>query len=466
VNEEENRIDINMHKSLVYMIGFHEITQGESSQSFINEIISRWPGVNTHIQHPEQRAEQNSQNKNIPAFEHISSCAQVMSNRVSQDHEPTVCVLFLKGDAPHEGFFPFLDHLIERSIPLLIIANHFSSISSRLSEEAGVIVCPSNESADCVAARIHALVARQRVVEDLRRDLQTARRFQSGLNREMTKMDEELQLAAMIQREFLPKKLPELNDLRFGVFFRPVGFVSGDIYHITRLDEHHVAFFLADAVGHGVPAALMTMIIAHSLTMKEIYRDSYRIIPPGEVLAHLNESILSHHAENGRFATSVYGITDTRDYTTTIAAAGHPPPLHINGQGESEFIDAKGGLLGVFPDEVYEEISFTLKKGDRLFIYSDGFEMAFPKENAVDLLNPTHRRLPSLRYLDEIKNACKPDTSVEETIEELRHAIDRQPGSLHQVDDLTGICLARQDIANTKSKQQKATITNKKQLAA
>jgi len=442
-----------MKQSLIYTIGFLDESTEKNHLTFINQLKKHWPNSD-------------SDTSRNPKYRPFSSCTQALDTLSSEDHAPAACALSMNSETPEDGFFPLLDHLIEQSIPLLIITNHFSLINDHLAEEKGVIVCPQNESTDCMAARLQTLVARQTVITNLRRDLQTARRFQGGLNREIIKIDEELQLAATIQREFLPRSLPEVNDLRFGVFFRPVGFVSGDIYHITRLDEHHVAFFLADAVGHGVPAALMTMIIAHSLTMKEISRDSYRIIPPGEVLAHLNESILNHHAENGRFATAVYGIIDTRDYNTTIAAAGHPPPLHINGQGESQFIDAKGGLLGVFPDETYQEISFTLNEGDRLFIYSDGFEMAFPNQSTCNLTDPKARRLPSLRYLDEIRSACAPGSDVEETINTLRHAIDREPGSLHQVDDLTGICLARQKIANSKPKQQKAELTNKTQLAA
>jgi len=440
-----------MQHSLLFLF---EIEDADTAVSSVAEqILAHWPGRERMTEEPPGGFHSAAE---LPQIKMVSSFSVVIENGWPDHREPSACVVLVNGETLEEGFFPFLDYLEERSVPLLIIAKHFSVIHDRLAEESNVIICSSDEPAEQLAARLHALMLRQRVVRELRRDLQIARRFQGGLNREINRIEEELQLAAMIQREFLPKELPELGDLRMGVFFRPVGFVSGDIYHISRLDEHHVGFFLADAVGHGVPAALMTMIIAHSLTMKDIYRDSYRIIPPGEVLAHLNDSILNHHADNGRFATSVYGVIDTRNYHTTIAAAGHPSPLRINQDGESEFIEAKGGLLGVFPDEVYEEVSFTLEEGDRLFIYSDGFEMAFPNPKTCNLADPKQRRLPSLRYLDEIRRACGLDASVEETIEALRHAVDREPGSLHQVDDLTGICLARQRLAGEVLKEEEA----------
>jgi sigma-B regulation protein RsbU (phosphoserine phosphatase) len=53
----------------------------------------------------------------------------------------------------------------------------------------------------------------------------------------------------------------------FGVLYRPAGYVSGDIYNVAKARRPHTGFFIADAVGHGVPAALLTMIISRSLPM-------------------------------------------------------------------------------------------------------------------------------------------------------------------------------------------------------
>ena len=74
------------------------------------------------------------------------------------------------------------------------------------------------------------------------------------------KLDEELRLAARIQCEFLPQEFPTMAGVGFDVLYRPAGYVSGDTYDVQQIDDRLVAFYVADAVGHGVPAALLTML--------------------------------------------------------------------------------------------------------------------------------------------------------------------------------------------------------------
>ena len=65
---------------------------------------------------------------------------------------------------------------------------------------------------------------------------------------QITQIDEEMRLAARLQVDFLPRTLPEVDGVAFNVFFRPASYVSGDIYDVTRLDEDHIGFFVADAL--------------------------------------------------------------------------------------------------------------------------------------------------------------------------------------------------------------------------
>lgn len=244
-------------------------------------------------------------------------------------------------------------------------------------------------------------------------------------------MHEEMQLAAMVQREFLPRTLPSLHGFEFGVLWRPAHYVSGDIYDVTRLDENHVGVFVADAVGHGVPAALMTMVIQRTLPMKEVRDRSYRIVPPGEALRVLNEEMIKRQGETTRFATAAYAVINCRTREVTVAAAGHPVPYHVKAGGGLRAVETAGGLLGVFEGEEFEEVTFTLGRGDSLLLYSDGFENAFPSAERT--------RIPTKKYLHEFEELAECATP-EAMIERIGRRVDEQPGSLHQQDDLTFIC--------------------------
>jgi len=212
--------------------------------------------------------------------------------------------------------------------------------------------------------------------------------------------------------------------------------VSGDIYDLIRLDEDHIGVFIADAVGHGVPAALMTMVICRSLVTKEITGNTYRLIEPEHVLARLNMEMIRRQGRTTRFATAIYAVVDCRRRTVKLAGAGHPPPVRLLENGSSQTLETRGGLLGVFPDETYDQIEFELAIGDRLLFYTDGFEQAFP-----DTAEDAHqRRVPTRQYRSEFDQLSRlPNAAA--MIDAINQRLDDQAGSLHQIDDLTLICM-------------------------
>src|SRR5256885_4306186 len=132
-------------------------------------------------------------------------------------------------------------------------------------------------------------------ITSLQDEVNLLRRRDETLNFYMQRVDEEMRLAARLQQDFLPKTLPQLGKVRFHSLYRPAGYVSGDLYDVMRLDESHVGFYMADAVGHGMPAALLTMFIKNALITKQITPEGYRLLAPGETMAGLNDSIISQN---------------------------------------------------------------------------------------------------------------------------------------------------------------------------
>ncbi len=339
------------------------------------------------------------------------------------------------------------DALAEEGIPALFLFPTIDERASRLNSDT-VIVESSSADPIVLAANIRALLQRQQFVSALLQELGANRRCTTGLRGQMDRVHEELQLAAQVQRDFLPRTLPTLRGAEFGVLYRPAGYVSGDIYDVQRLDEHHVAFFLADAIGHGVPAALMTMVVCKSLPMKDIVGNSYRLVPPGEALTRLNIELIRRQGESPRFASAVYGLIDTRSATVTIAGAGHPPPLRIRPGDPIERVHTEGGLLGVFAEETYDQVTFTLQPDEVLMLHSDGFETAFP-DPAADNYG---RRLPTTHYLDHFgafANDLANSRNIALAMTRLADRLDEQTGSLHQRDDLTALALLANPVRAT-----------------
>jgi serine phosphatase RsbU (regulator of sigma subunit) len=231
---------------------------------------------------------------------------------------------------------------------------------------------PATVSPEVLEAHIAAVWALQPAIADLHRDIFNLRNANGIARGAGETLDEEMRLASRLQRDFLPRRLPEVGDARFSVLYRPISFVSGDIYDVTRLDETHVGFYIADAVGHGLPAALLTMFIKKALQTKRILGNTYKIVPPEVSLAELNDDICSQDLSSCNFCTAVYGVLDVSTLTLTYARAGHPAPLLIRRDGTFETLEADGCLLGVFDDAEFEAREVMLEPGDRIVLYTDG----------------------------------------------------------------------------------------------
>jgi sigma-B regulation protein RsbU (phosphoserine phosphatase) len=275
------------------------------------------------------------------------------------------------------------------------------------------------------------LDAIQTEIDTLNQEIEHLKSRDEAINFYMHRLDEELRLAARLQQDFLPKSLPQVGGVRFHTIYRPAGYVSGDLYDVFRLDEKHVGFYVADAVGHGVPAALLTMFIKNALVTKEISGDQYRLLSPGESLRRLNQTIVDQNLSQATFATAVYGLIDTTTRQITFARAGHPCPLLLPADETqpSRELPCDGSLLGIFPDEQYANSTITLSPGDRLFIYTDGIELCYGSDLAT----------ASTRWRAEIEEHRS--LSGEDLMARFTAQLEHESGSLAPQDDLTIVLL-------------------------
>jgi serine phosphatase RsbU (regulator of sigma subunit) len=231
-----------------------------------------------------------------------------------------------------------------------------------------------------LAVRLSMLLEMRESLESLHNGLLARRRSGESVTRRYVS---QLRLASQVQREFLPETLPDFGPFRFDVLFRPVDYVSGDIYDVHRLDEEHIGIALADASGHGIPAALLTVYIKRALRGKEIENGSYRILPPNEVLDRLNEDILDAHLHECPFVAAAYGVLNTRTYELTIARGGAPYPILRTAAGRMQLLDPPGSVVGVLPEARFQIQTTRLAPGDSVVFYSDGLERVVAPEATV-----------------------------------------------------------------------------------
>jgi sigma-B regulation protein RsbU (phosphoserine phosphatase) len=255
-------------------------------------------------------------------------------------------------------------------------------------------------------AQVRAFLRLREVHDRLAEKTAEVHRVNRRLQQAHGQIDAELELARRIQMSFLPQALPEVPGARFAVHYRLCGRVGGDFYDLFRLDESHVGLYVADAMGHGVPASLLTIFVKKGVRAKEVAGQTYRLVPPGEVLGRLNRDLVEQAMPDHPFITMVYVLYNHREQSLTFARAGHPYPLHVPRGGEPRLWQVEGSLLGVF-DTTFPVQSQRLQPGDKVVVYSDGIDGASFEGRAAGAESllacaARHRALPIAEFVEAL----------------------------------------------------------------
>jgi serine phosphatase RsbU (regulator of sigma subunit) len=238
------------------------------------------------------------------------------------------------------------------------------------------------------------------------------------------RLEQELEVARLIQQNFLPKQLPELDGWRVAAYYRPARTVGGDFYDFIELPGGLIGLVVGDVTDKGVPAAMVM-----AATRSVLRAAAQRLLEPGTVLQRINETLCSEIPPN-MFVTCLYGVLDPATGLLRYANAGHNLPIVESGGGVSE-LRATGMPLGLMPGMSYEEKEATLAPGSSVLLYSDGLTEAHDPDREMFGTGRVRERLAAGRVADEL-------------IADLLAQLDRFTGSdSEQEDDITLVALHR-----------------------
>ncbi|MFF4357324.1 SpoIIE family protein phosphatase [Streptomyces sp. NPDC001604] len=181
--------------------------------------------------------------------------------------------------------------------------------------------------------------------------------------------DAEQELATMLQRSLLPRRLPELPGGTAVARYLPArrGLqVGGDWYDVIALSEDRVALVIGDVQGHSAGAAT---IMGQMRTAVRAYAVEGH--PPDVVVSHANRLLVG--METDLFATCCYAELDLEQGNTLFVRAGHLAPLVRHPDGSTEEIEVEGGLpLGILDEAEFPMTSVELSPGTVLALVTDG----------------------------------------------------------------------------------------------
>ncbi len=199
------------------------------------------------------------------------------------------------------------------------------------------------------------------------------------LERANKRMSHSLQLASRMQQSLLPSGPVCVPGVQFAWTYQPCDELAGDILNVFPIGETHVAFYLLDVSGHGVPAALLSTTLSRVLApvpgqASLVERKTPAGMQPRRartVVEELNRRF-PMTGDQGQYFTLFYAVLELATRELTFVNAGHPPPLHLPKAGEKTHLDSGGFAVGWVDGVDYDEASVVLQPGDRLLLYSDG----------------------------------------------------------------------------------------------
>jgi serine phosphatase RsbU (regulator of sigma subunit)/anti-sigma regulatory factor (Ser/Thr protein kinase) len=238
------------------------------------------------------------------------------------------------------------------------------------------------------------------------------------------RFEQELEVARLIQQNFLPKELPDLPGWQVAAYYRPAREVGGDFYDVIPLSDGRVAFVVGDVTDKGVPAALVM-----SATRSVLRASAQRLIEPGIVLERVNEHLCPDMPEK-MFVTCLYGVLDPASGLLRFANAGHDLPYVKTADGVVE-LRARGMPLGLMPGMEYEEKEAVLQPGESVLLHSDG---------VVEAHDPERDMFGFPRLKETVADAPGGQPLIDRVLADLEAFTG--PGS-EQEDDITMVTLQR-----------------------
>jgi GAF domain-containing protein len=182
-------------------------------------------------------------------------------------------------------------------------------------------------------------------------------------------LDAEHELATMLQRSLLPRRLPELPGGVAVARYLPAMMgleVGGDWYDVIPLSERRVALVIGDVQGHSAAAA--TLMGQMRTAIRAYAAEGH---PADIVVSHTNRLLLA--LETDLFVTCCYVELDMEEGDAWVVRAGHIQPLLRHPDGSTEELDAEGGPpLGVFADAEFPITALGMLPGTLLLLMTDG----------------------------------------------------------------------------------------------
>lgn len=239
-----------------------------------------------------------------------------------------------------------------QTIPVLMLTGSDSAqhVVEGLGAGADDFVTKGSDT-EVLAARLRALLRMKAYQDQLRR-----------MNEQMRR---DLQIARRVQEALVPQKEFAWQRIEIRSAYIPSEVLSGDFYDYF-VEDGNLYLFVADVSGHGLPAAILV-----SMLKSYIHTEAAAEPSLAQFMANLNDFLFSVSLPT-QFATAAFFRMSERG-DIVFSNAAHPPfLLYRRHERRTVVLEQPGNLLGAMPNMPFEEYTLTVSPGDTLFVYTDG----------------------------------------------------------------------------------------------
>ena len=240
------------------------------------------------------------------------------------------------------------------------------------------------------------------------------------LNTTLKSIRDDLLIAKQIQHNTLLIPYNLIDQIEIVPVYLTMSEVGGDFYSVDKLNEDTYRIFLADATGHGVQAALITMAI------KGLYDNIKQFnAKPSVILELFNSEFVQRYKSLNTFCTTIILDIDTKNRKIKYASAGHSPCVLFQNK-RPILLEKTGKIIGITQNQRYSTIEYNFNLEDRLFLYTDG---CFEEFNEMD------EEFGEMKLLSSLVNTL--DLPLKDSIQNLLSEIRTFIGSKEMNDDIT-----------------------------
>ena len=324
-----------------------------------------------------------------------------------QERRPMLANLVLMPEADLERLYTH----VQREGDTLVVDTFIPNIAGRSGRYFWAKASPLYDPEGNVTGAIESI-----------RDI-TERREMEG---RLARSNAELQIAADIQKSFMPEKIPQIGGFDIAARTVMAKEVGGDFFdvipfEIMTLDSGTLGLLVADVSGKGVPAALF---MALSRIVVRVNAQWHR--DPAQAIFDAN-NIITQDSKSGMFVTLFFGILKESGRTLNYVNAGHNPPIVFRKAGRTiEHLVLTGIVLGAVENQAYTSRAITVGTGDVIVMYTDGITEAINTRNELfgedrlGMIIRDHAHLPA-----------------KEIVERILSAVDKFSKDMPQFDDIT-----------------------------